>query len=144
MSEVNIDAALIRGRPEDTEGGVATGGGERVVELSNGCICCTLREDLLTELAALALEGRFDHVLIESSGISEPLPVAQTFLHEDARSGHSLGDIARLDNLVTVRRFPVSGQLRGGGLVAGWSVPAHPCCLVRSKFRTHVLMRSSR
>eukprot|EP00936_MAST-01D_sp_MAST-1D-sp1_P000868 g868.t1 len=111
MSEVNVDADLIRGRPEDGK----LGGGERLVELSNGCICCTLREDLLTELTALALEGRFDHVLIESSGISEPLPVAQTFLHEDFKSGQSLGDVARLDNLVTVVDASAWAREHGSG-----------------------------
>ena len=74
---------------------------EKMIELSNGCICCTLREDLLTSLSALASEGRFDHVLVESSGISEPLPVAETFTFKD-ETGTSLGDVARLDTLVTV------------------------------------------
>lgn len=60
---------------------------ERLVELSNGCICCTLREDLLTQVTELALDGNFDHLLIESTGISEPLPVAQTFLFEDMKTG---------------------------------------------------------
>lgn len=81
MSEVNIDAALVRSR-------------ERLVELTNGCICCTLREDLLEEVAALCSEDRFDHVLIESSGISEPMPVAATFTFLDA--------VAHLDTMVTV------------------------------------------
>jgi G3E family GTPase len=96
MSEVNIDAALVRG------GAAALSRtDERLVELSNGCICCTLREDLLEEVAALASEGRFDYLLVESTGISEPLPVAETFSFEDEQ-GRMLSDIARLDTLVTV------------------------------------------
>jgi G3E family GTPase len=87
MSEINVDGKLIR-----TE--------ETLVELSNGCICCTLRDDLLKEVARLAREDRFDYLLIESSGISEPLPVAQTFSFDDA--GTSLRDLAVLDTLVTV------------------------------------------
>ena len=76
MASVNVDAALLR------QGGVLKAE-EKMVELSNGCICCTLREDLLTSLSTLAAESRFDHVLIESSGISEPLPVAETFTFRD-------------------------------------------------------------
>ena len=95
MSEVNIDAALVE------LGGARLGVDEQLVEMSNGCICCTLREDLLVEVARLAREGRFDHLLIESTGISEPLPVAETFTFTD-EAGRSLSDIAQLDNLVTV------------------------------------------
>jgi G3E family GTPase len=88
MSEVNIDAALVR-----TE--------ERLVEMTNGCICCTLRDDLLEEVARLCADGRFDYLLIESSGISEPMPVAATFSF--ARDdGIALLDTARLDTMVTV------------------------------------------
>ncbi len=103
MSEVNIDAALVR------DGGAQLRRqDERLVEMSNGCICCTLRDDLLKEVAALAREGRFDYLLIESTGISEPMPVAATFAFEDAE-GHSLSAVARLDTMVTVvdaRNFP--------------------------------------
>ncbi|WP_028229518.1 zinc metallochaperone GTPase ZigA [Paraburkholderia ferrariae] len=96
MSEVNIDARLVR------EGGAALSRSEeRLVEMSNGCICCTLREDLLVEIRRLAAEGRFDYLLIESTGISEPLPVAETFTFRD-EEGVSLSDVARLDTMVTV------------------------------------------
>ncbi|MFD9099031.1 GTP-binding protein [Streptomyces collinus] len=96
MSEINIDAALVRGGEaalSRTE--------ERLVEMTNGCICCTLRDDLLVEVDRLASEDRFDYLLIESSGISEPMPVAATFAF--ARDdGATLGDLARLDTMVTV------------------------------------------
>ena len=95
MSEVNIDAELVRA---DTE---LSRTDETLVEMSNGCICCTLRDDLLAEVRRLAGEGRFDYLLIESTGISEPLPVATTFDFRDA-DGHSLSDVARLDTMVTV------------------------------------------
>lgn len=96
MSEVNIDAQLVR------NGGAALSRAEeKLVEMSNGCICCTLREDLLVEIGRLARERRFDYLLIESTGISEPLPVAETFTFRD-ESGASLADLARLDTLVTV------------------------------------------
>ncbi|SNT21757.1 GTPase, G3E family [[Luteovulum] sphaeroides subsp. megalophilum] len=95
MSEVNIDADLVRA------GGSLSRGEERLVELTNGCICCTLRDDLLTEVRRLAEEGLFDYLLIESTGVSEPLPVAATFEFRD-EEGRSLSDIARLDTMVTV------------------------------------------
>jgi G3E family GTPase len=96
MSEVNIDAALVR------DGGAQLSRtDEKLVEMSNGCICCTLREDLLLEVNRLAKEGRFDQLVIESTGISEPLPVAETFTFAD-ESGQSLSDVARLDTMVTV------------------------------------------
>lgn len=100
MSEVNIDAALVRGAPGDEEV-TLNRAEERLVEMSNGCICCTLREDLLVEVRRLAEEGRFDTLVIESTGISEPLPVAETFTFAD-EEGRSLSDIARLDTMVTV------------------------------------------
>lgn len=96
MSEVNIDVQTV-GRSVALRRGE-----ERLVEFSNGCICCTLREDLLEEVAQLAGEGRFDYLLIESTGIAEPLPIAETFTFRDEPSGRSLSDLARLDTLVTV------------------------------------------
>ncbi|STQ44280.1 Uncharacterized GTP-binding protein YjiA [Ewingella americana] len=95
MSEVNIDAALVSNEITlDRQQ-------EKLVEMSNGCICCTLREDLLISVREMAQTGRFDYLLIESSGISEPLPVAETFTFED-EEGQSLSKFARLDTLVTV------------------------------------------
>jgi len=96
MSEVNIDGALVK-----TGAAALSRTDEKLVEMSNGCICCTLREDLLKEVARLAGEGRFDYLLIESTGVSEPLPVAETFTFED-ESGLSLSEVARLDTMVTV------------------------------------------
>ena len=96
MSEVNIDVQLV-----ERGGAGLSRTEERLVEMSNGCICCTLREDLLAEVSRLAREGRFDYLLIESTGISEPLPVAQTFVFED-EAGVSLSRLARLDTMVTV------------------------------------------
>lgn len=95
MSEINIDAQLVQGSA------ALSRVDERLVELSNGCICCTLRDDLLHEVAQLAREGRFDYLLIEASGMSEPLPIATTFALPDA-AGRVLGEIARLDTTVTV------------------------------------------
>jgi G3E family GTPase len=96
MGEINIDAQLIQ------KGNALSKTEERLVEMSNGCICCTLREDLIEEVGKLAREGRFDYLLIESSGISEPLPVAQTFTFIDEDGKAILGDVSRLDTLVTV------------------------------------------
>lgn len=96
MSEVNIDAKII-----STENTLSRTE-ERLVEMSNGCICCTLREDLLVEVAKLANEGRFDYLLIEGTGIAEPLPVAQTWLFEDPNSKVNLSDISYIDTMVTV------------------------------------------
>lgn len=120
MSEVNIDADLVRGgeaalsRSEET-----------LVEMTNGCICCTLRDDLLKEVRTLAESGRFDSLVIESTGISEPLPVAATFSFEDEH-GDSLSDVARLDTMVTVvdaanllKDYASSDFLADRGEVAG-------------------------
>lgn len=96
MSEVNIDAQLIR-----NGGAELSRSEEKLVEMSNGCICCTLREDLLVEITRLAKEDRFDYLLIESTGISEPLPVAETFTFR-GEDGLSLSDVAELDTMVTV------------------------------------------
>jgi G3E family GTPase len=96
MSEVNIDSALVEKGGSDlsrTE--------EKLVEMSNGCICCTLREDLLEEVRELSESGRFDYLLIESTGISEPMPIATTFDFRD-EEGHSLSDVSQLDTMVTV------------------------------------------
>jgi len=95
MSEINIDGSEVQ------KGVSLNRAEEKLVEMSNGCICCTLREDLLEEVSKLARDGRFDYLLIESTGISEPLPVAETFTFRDEQ-GQSLADLARLDTLVTV------------------------------------------
>jgi len=95
MSEVNVDAALVK------SGTHLSRTEEKMVEMSNGCICCTLREDLLLEVRKLAEEGRFDYLLIESTGIAEPMPVAETFTFDD-EAGNVLSEIARLDTMVTV------------------------------------------
>jgi G3E family GTPase len=120
MSEVNIDAQLVRG------GGAALSRTEeKLVEMSNGCICCTLREDLLVEVGRLAREGRFDYLIIESTGISEPLPVAETFTFVGP-DGLNLGDMACLDTMVTVvdgfnfpQDFGSLDELRDRDLAAG-------------------------
>ncbi len=120
MSEVNIDADLVRGGEaalSQTQ--------ETLVEMTNGCICCTLRDDLLKEVRTLAEAGRFDALVIESTGISEPLPVAATFSFED-EEGESLSDVARLDTMVTVvdaanllKDYSSSDFLADRGEVAG-------------------------
>jgi G3E family GTPase len=96
MSELNIDYRLVRNEVElsRTE--------EKLIEMSNGCICCTLREDLIKEVGILARQGKFDYLLIESTGISEPIPVAQTFTFDTGGQIHNLADITRLDTMVTV------------------------------------------
>lgn len=120
MSEVNIDADLV------SKGGAdLSRTDEALVEMSNGCICCTLRDDLLNEVRRLASEQRFDYLLIESTGIAEPLPVATTFAFCD-ENGASLSDVARLDTMVTVvdaahltRDYSSQDFLRDRGEVAG-------------------------
>ncbi|MDO7900520.1 GTP-binding protein [Pseudomonas sp. K1(2024)] len=112
MSEVNIDA-------EDVERQVSLNrGSDQLVEMSNGCICCTLRADLLEQVSHLARAGRFDYLLIESTGISEPMPVAETFAFLD-RDGFSLSELARLDTLVTVVDASSFEQLLGSSMPAG-------------------------
>lgn len=95
MSEINIDSAIVQNEVSLNRSE------EKLVEMSNGCICCTLREDLLLEVNKLAQDGRFDYLVIESTGISEPLPVAETFTFAD-EDGTSLSDVADLDTMVTV------------------------------------------
>ena len=95
MSEINIDSAIVQSEVSLNRSE------EKLVEMSNGCICCTLREDLLEEVTKLAQDGRFDYLVIESTGISEPLPVAETFTFAD-ENGVSLSDVANLDTMVTV------------------------------------------
>ena len=95
MSEINIDSAIVQNEVSLNRSE------EKLIEMSNGCICCTLREDLLEEVTKLAKEDRFDYLVIESTGISEPLPVAETFTFAD-EDGVSLSDVADLDTMVTV------------------------------------------
>ena len=95
MSEINIDSAIVQNEVSLNRSE------EKLIEMSNGCICCTLREDLLEEVTKLAQEGRFDYLVIESTGISEPLPVAETFTFAD-ENGISLSDVADLDTMATV------------------------------------------
>lgn len=120
MSEVNIDADLV-----SNGGANLSRTEETLVEMSNGCICCTLRDDLLQEVERLAKDGRYDYLLIESTGIAEPLPVAATFEFRD-EDGRSLQDVARLDTMVTVvdaanllRDYSSQDFLKDRGEVAG-------------------------
>ncbi len=108
MSEINIDVQLVAQQTElsRTE--------EKLIEMSNGCICCTLREDLLIEISKLARQGRFDYLLIESTGISEPMPVAETFTF-GGEDGSPLSSVSRLDTMVTWLMLSTSS--------AKWSVP---------------------
>lgn len=116
MSELNVDAKHVADQVELSRAD------EKLVEMSNGCICCTLREDLLLEVSRLARENRFDYLLIESTGISEPLPVAETFTFAD-EEGQSLGEFATLDTMVTVvdavnflKDFQSAEELRDRGV----------------------------
>ena len=143
MAEVNVDAELVAGTFNETKtkeqsinnngsGSVVTGGGESsmslpngMVELSDGCICCTLREELLSSLIALAKQRRYDALVIESSGISEPMPVAEAFELADKDTGEKLSDFARLDAAVTVldahnwlRDYESASTLKDRGLEA--------------------------
>lgn len=120
MSDVNIDAELVR-----NGGSNLSRTDEKLVEMTNGCICCTLRDDLLTEVNRLAQEKRFDYLLIESTGIAEPLPVAATFEFR-SEEGRSLSDVSRLDTMVTVvdavnllKDYGSTDFLRDRGEVAG-------------------------
>ncbi|GLS43653.1 zinc metallochaperone GTPase ZigA [Methylobacterium brachythecii] len=120
MSEVNIDADLVRGGDANL-----SRTDERLVEMTNGCICCTLRDDLLAEVRRLSEEGRFDYLLIEGTGIAEPLPVASTFSFRD-ENDRALSDVARLDTMVTVvdavnllRDYGSAAFLRDRGETAG-------------------------
>ena len=137
MSEVNIDASLV------SSGAALDRTEEKLVEMSNGCICCTC-EDLLEEVARLAQEDRFDYLLIESTGISEPMPVAATFLFEDIE-GHSLSSMARLDTMVSVvdaatflDRFEVLEELHemGVGQTTKTTVRSPISSSTRSSLRT--------
>ena len=124
MSEVNIDASLVE-KSAENNGAALSRTEEKMVEMSNGCICCTLREDLLMEVRKLAAEGRFDYLLIESTGIGEPMPVAATFDFSDEK-GDSLNHIARIDTMVTVvdavnllSDFSSEDLLEQRGVIAG-------------------------
>lgn len=96
MGEINVDARIVE------NGNILSRTEEKLVEMSNGCICCTLREDLIAEVEKLAREDRFDYLIIESTGISEPIPVAQTFSYADAEMGIDLNKFSKLDTMVTV------------------------------------------
>ena len=99
MSDINIDSSIVKNEVSLNHRE------EKLIEMTNGCICCTLREDLLEEVGKLARQNRFDHLVIESTGVSEPMPVAETFTFED-ETGSSLGEIAEIDTMVTVVDAP--------------------------------------
>lgn len=120
FSEVNIDAALVAGE------GHLERGEDRFVELSNGCICCTLREDLIESVGKLARSGRFDQIVIESTGISEPMPVAATFEWEFG-DGTTLADVAPIDTMVSlVDASTFLSQLRRGRSLVSENIEATP------------------
>lgn len=96
MAEINIDNRLIKNQIDITQTE------EKLVEMSNGCICCTLREDLLKEVEQLCTNGEYDGIVIESTGVGEPVPVAQTFSYIDEETGIDLGQYAHIDTMVTV------------------------------------------
>ena len=138
MSEINIDASMVKNDVELSRQE------EKLVEMSNGCICCTLREDLLLEINKLAQDGRFDYLMIESTGISEPLPVAETFTFAD-EDGVSLSDVATLDTMVTVvdavnflKDYDEAKNLQETGESLGkkMSAASQTCSLIKSSLPT--------
>ena len=130
MSEINVDAELVKHSE-------VLRADEQLVEMTNGCICCTLREDLVVEVARLAAEGQFDSIVIESTGISEPMPVATTFAFR-GEDGFSLGDVADLDTMVTVvDAQTILSELGTRDRLADWerSNPGRAACGLNSPRR---------